>query len=166
MFVVTLFSYKYCVFLSPKKCTDWNSCFLPLGSLATSCPLYCWGSSSVHRFKKWPLRYGDSSFAVNLQNMLSANPREHSFPLPFFSYCILLWYACRLSSVTIGSCKVYLIESGCKCKFLYSFTETAAQCGRATFCFPRTSTCMAYCVLLLVIRHPHSVHLRVLESVA
>lgn len=47
-------------FLSPTKCTDWNSCFLPLGSSATSRPLYCWGSSSVHRLKKRPLRYCDS----------------------------------------------------------------------------------------------------------
>lgn len=84
-------------------------------------------------------------------NMQSMNPREYSFPRLFFAYCFISWYVCRLSLVTIGSCKHYLLGVGVSAsscmhspKLLRSVAEPHL-CSLSLFFFFRTSACIAFC---------------------
>lgn len=89
-------------------------------------------------------------------NMQSMNPREYSFPRLFFAYCFISWYVCRLSLVTIGSCKHYLLGVGVSAsscmhspKLLRSVAEPHLCSLSLFFFFPHE--CM-HSILLICVR--------------
>lgn len=167
--MVTLYVRTNTVFFLCPKCTDLNSWFLPLG--------YCFFvnilasvlsmSKICAQIRKRLLRRrGQTHYAILRTFCRHITERaicEYLWALLSLPFYILLWCACCFSVISISPS---FISSGCLSESSFMHSPIPLRIVAKPHFFVAHMHLWCYCVLLLIIEHPHSARLHVLWSAA
>lgn len=173
---LTLYLWSHCMFVQIRyffffvcpKCTDWNSWFLPLGDsffgniLASVLSV----SKICAQIQKRLLRWSGQTHAILrtfCQHITERAICKYLWALLSLPLYVLLWCACCFSVVSIS---FSFISSGCLSESSFMHSPILLHIAAKLRFFVAHMHVWCYCVLLLIIGHPHSARLHVLWSVA